>query len=64
VGAILVLILQLTGYKPLGWWPGVWGFIVCIFLYIVISLLTRAPTRKAETFIGYLKKELPKRNFI
>jgi SSS family solute:Na+ symporter len=64
LGAILVLTLQITGYKPLGWWPGVWGFIVCIFLYIVISLLTRAPTRKAETFINYLQKELPKRNFI
>jgi SSS family solute:Na+ symporter len=64
LGAILVLTLQLTGYKPLGWWPGVWGFIVCIFLYIVISLLTPAPARKAESFINYLKKELPKRNFI
>jgi solute:Na+ symporter, SSS family len=64
LGAILVLALQITGYKPLGWWPGVWGFIVCIILYIIISLVTRAPTQKAETFIGYLKKELPKKNFI
>ena len=64
LGAILVLTLQLTGYKPLGWWPGVWGFIVCIVLYIIVSLVTQAPTQKAEKFIGYLKKELPKRNFI
>jgi SSS family solute:Na+ symporter len=64
LGAILVLTLQLTGLKPLGWWPGVWGLIVCIILYIIVSLLTPAPTKKAEGFINYLKKELPKRNFI
>jgi hypothetical protein len=25
-GAAAVLCLQLTGYEPLGMWPGVWGF--------------------------------------
>jgi SSS family solute:Na+ symporter len=64
VGAILVLILQITGYKPLGWWPGVWGFICCIVLYVVVSLMTEAPVKKAKEFISYLNKELPKRNFI
>jgi SSS family solute:Na+ symporter len=64
LGAALVLTLQLTGYKPLGWWPGVWGFIVCIALYVVVSLMTKAPVKKAQEFINYLKKELPKRNFI
>jgi SSS family solute:Na+ symporter len=63
IGALVVLSLQLTGIKPLGWWPGVWGFFVSIALYIFISLLTEAPVRKAEEFIGYLKEELPKRNF-
>jgi len=64
IGAILVLILQITGIKPLGWWPGVWGAIVCTGLYIIVSLFTKAPAKKAEEFIGYLKEELPKRNFI
>jgi SSS family solute:Na+ symporter len=64
LGAILVLTLQITGYKPLGWWPGVWGFIVCIVLYVVVSLMTKAPVKKAQEFISYLNKELPKRNFI
>jgi SSS family solute:Na+ symporter len=64
IGAILVLILQITGIKPLGWWPGVWGAIVCTGLYIIVSLFTKAPVQKAEEFIGYLKEELPKRNFI
>ena len=64
VGAVLVLVLQLTGYKPLGWWAGVWGFIVCIILYVVVSLFPQAPVHKAKEFINYLNKELPKRNFL
>jgi SSS family solute:Na+ symporter len=64
LGAILVLTLQITGYKPLGWWPGVWGFTVCIVLYVVVSLMTKAPVKKAQEFISYLNKELPKRKFI
>jgi SSS family solute:Na+ symporter len=77
VGAIVVLMFQLNQLKllekiiegfsfkpPLGWWPGVWGFIVCIVLYVVVSLFTKAPAKKAKEFISYLNKELPKRNFI
>ena len=41
-----------------------WGFIVCIALYVVVSLFTQAPVKKADEFIGYLKEELPKRKFI
>jgi SSS family solute:Na+ symporter len=63
IGALVVLGLQLTGIEPLKWWPGVWGFLVSISLYIFVSLLTEAPIQKAEEFIGYLKEELPKRNF-
>jgi SSS family solute:Na+ symporter len=64
VGSVLVLSLQLTGEKPLGLWPGVWGFAVSIALYILISLGTRPPEEKADLFIGYLEKTLPKGNFI
>jgi SSS family solute:Na+ symporter len=64
VGAVLVLILQLTGYKPLGMWPGVWGLVVCLILFIGISRVTSAPQQKAEEFIGYLEKNLPRYNFI
>jgi SSS family solute:Na+ symporter len=64
IGAILVLALQLTGYKPFGVWPGVWGFIVCVILYIGISFFTKAPIQKAEDFIGYLEKNLPKHKFL
>ena len=63
VGAILVLFFQVTGRKSLGLWPGVWALIVCHALYIVVSLMTTAPTQKAEEFIHYLRDALPKGNF-
>jgi hypothetical protein len=37
---------------------------LCLALYILVSLLTNAPKEKAEEFISYLKEELPKGNFI
>ena len=63
-GAATVLLLQLTGYKPLGMWPGVWGLAVCLILYVAISLLTVAPMRKAEDFIGYINQNLSKYKFV
>jgi SSS family solute:Na+ symporter len=63
-GATLVLVLQVGGWKPLGWWPGVWGFVVCVPLFIGISLATKPPKDKAEEFIGYLKVALKKGRFI
>ena len=63
-GSFVVLSLQLTGTKPLGVWPGVWGLAACIFLYVGISAFTRAPAEKAEEFIGYLEKNLQRYRFI
>lgn len=57
-GAALVLILQVTGAKPLGWWPGVWGLILCTVVFVAVSFVTRAPTAKAEEFLGYLSEKL------
>jgi hypothetical protein len=37
---------------------------LCLALYILVSLLTRAPKEKADEFINYLKEALPKGNFI
>ena len=62
-GAVLVLVFQVTGLKPLGLWPGVWGLMVCLALYILVSLMTAAPEQKAEEFIHYLREALPKGNF-
>jgi SSS family solute:Na+ symporter len=62
-GAVLVLVLQFSDLKPLGMWPGVWGCIVCVALFIGISLMTTPPRAKAEEFIGYLERELPHYRF-
>lgn len=64
VGAVVVLVLQVTGWKPLGWWPGPWGLVVCLALFFGVSLVTRPPMEKAEEFTGYLAGALKKGNFI
>ncbi len=63
-GAILVLILQVSGSKPLGLWPGVWGLIGCIGLYTGVSVCTHPPAQKAEEFIHYLQEALRRGNFV
>ncbi len=62
-GSILVLVLQFSGAKPLGVWPGVWGFLLCLILYVAVSLFTQAPGDKANAFIGFLDENLPKYRF-
>ncbi|HET7657760.1 MAG TPA: sodium:solute symporter family protein [Bacillales bacterium] len=56
VGAILVLILEFTGAKPLGLASGIWGLGVSTILFIVVSLMTKAPQEKAVAFVDELKK--------
>lgn len=63
-GAALVLVLQVTGAKPLGWWPGVWGLILCTVVFVVVSLVTRAPSAKAEEFLRYLSEKLSSGNHV
>jgi SSS family solute:Na+ symporter len=63
IGAAAVLVLQLTGYKPLGMWPGVWGLLICVLFFILVSLCTRPPEEKAKEFLDYLQETLPKGNF-
>ncbi|MFC2008563.1 sodium:solute symporter [Chloroflexota bacterium] len=64
VGAAVVLVLQVTGAKPLGWWPGVWGLICCVVVFVGVSLLTKAPTRKAEEFLGYISLKLSSGKYV
>lgn len=54
----LVAYLEITQTRLLGQASGVWGLIAAIVLYVGISLLTTAPDRKADEFIGYLKGAL------
>ena len=63
-GAVLVLVLQVTGMRPLCWWPGVWGLIVCVALFVIVSLVTRAPSEKADEFIGYVREQLSSDKYV
>jgi len=63
-GALLVLVLQVTGLKPLGWWPGVWGLILCVLVFVVVSLVTRAPRDKAEEFMSYAAQKLDSGGYV
>lgn len=60
IGALLVLFLEFTGLKPFGLWPGIWGIVSSTVIFIVVSLMTKAPEEKANEFIGYVKMQLNK----
>ncbi|MBA2441383.1 MAG: sodium:solute symporter family protein [Rubrobacter sp.] len=54
----LVLFLEVTGIRPLGQASGVWGLPLATALYVSVSLLTRAPERRAAEFLDYLRSAL------
>lgn len=58
ISGILVLILEMSAIKPFGLGSGVWGLALSTVLFIVVSLLTKAPTEKATEFIDYVNSEL------
>ena len=63
-GAVVVLVLQVTGAKPLGWWPGVWGLLLCTVVFVAVSFATRAPKAKADEFLDYLADKLRSGNYV
>lgn len=53
IGAIVVLIVEFTGMEPpLNLGSGVWGLIVSTVIFIVVSLVTKAPVVKALEFVN------------
>jgi solute:Na+ symporter, SSS family len=64
VGGLVATVLQYSGLRPLGLWPGVWSGIVSLSLFIGVSLFTRAPESKAAEFLGYLNEELNRKKVI
>ena len=64
IGGLVATILQFSGLKPLGYWPGVWSGLVAAVLFIGVSYLTKAPKEKADEFIDYLRDELGRRKVI
>jgi SSS family solute:Na+ symporter len=61
-GGVVTGFLYFARIRPLGHWPAVWGGLVCLVSFIVISLVTKPPVEKAEEFIGYLEVGLREKN--
>lgn len=59
-GAIVVLLIEFTGFKPLGLAAGIWGLIVSTILFGSVSLITKTPEKKAHIFLHDLKHALHK----
>ncbi|WLD93868.1 sodium:solute symporter family protein [Alkalihalobacillus sp. AL-G] len=57
---LMVILFELTNIKPLGLASGIWGIVVSSLLFIIVSLLTTAPEKKANEFLSYIKTELGK----
>lgn len=57
LGGIVTGVLYVADLKPFGWWPSVWGFLLTIFLFITISLLTAPPDKSGE-FVDYVNRRL------
>jgi len=64
IGGLVATVFQYGGLRPLGLWPGVWSGLVALVLFIGVSLITKAPEKKAAEFLGYLKEELSSRKVI
>lgn len=62
LGGVVTGLLYFSGIRPLGHWPAVWGGLICLVAFIVISLVTKPPLEKAEEFLGYLEKGLKEKN--
>jgi SSS family solute:Na+ symporter len=57
-GGLLVAFLEISQMRPLGQASGVWGLLSATVLYVGVSLLTKAPERKAQEFMDYLHDTL------
>lgn len=56
VAGSVVLALEATGYRFLGQGSGVWGLSLATLIFVVVSLLTSAPTDTADEFMAVAKK--------
>ncbi len=64
VSGVVVIILELAKIKPLGLASGIWGIVISSILFIGVSLLTKAPEKKADEFLTYLKTELKRSKIV
>jgi SSS family solute:Na+ symporter len=64
IGSFTAVYLQFSGWRPFGHSAGVWTLIVCVIVFITVSLFTEAQKEKADEFIDYLNQECEAKNII
>lgn len=57
VSGLMVIVFELLKLKPLGLASGIWGILVSTVLFVLVSLLTKAPLEKADQFIKATRSE-------
>lgn len=55
-GGAVVLFTQVSGLRPLGMWPGVWGLAVAAALFVGVSLFSRPAAERARQFREALRQ--------
>ncbi|MFP4481779.1 MAG: sodium:solute symporter family protein [Thermovirgaceae bacterium] len=56
-GGVLTGMLYVTGAKPFGQWPPVWGLLLASIVFVTVSLLT-APPQGTGRFLDSVKDDL------
>jgi len=55
VTGIIVILLEAFQWKPLGLASGIWGIVLATVIFILVSLITKAPVEKANEFMQTVK---------
>jgi SSS family solute:Na+ symporter len=64
IGSLTALYLQFGGWKPFGHGAGVWTLIISTVVFVLISLVTEAPRKKADEFIDYINQQCSEKNIM
>ncbi|USK56726.1 sodium:solute symporter family protein [Cytobacillus solani] len=64
VSGVIVIIFEFAKLKPFGLASGIWGIVISSILFITVSLITKAPEKKADEFLSYLKTELKRSKIV
>jgi len=58
VTGLLVIYIELSGNKPFGIASGIWAITLSTIIFIIVSLMTKAPKEKANEFLSSINSEM------
>lgn len=64
IGSLTALYLQFSSWSPYGYGAGVWTLIISTIIFILVSLFTEPPEKKADKFIDYLNQKCLEKNIL